>query len=428
MLEQLKKVCVLNMYVQSSSAHVYDIINNLLTIPNIIVGGVMSVSIFSTNCGPTRVASGILAIVSTILSSLTKQIGAGERAQQHCFVVKEYHSLIRNIDVNMMLERSLEPNDRELFIREVQNEIDRLYMVQPEPSWFAIRQFEKRYRNIDTLFFPEIERYAAGVVDKASRATISKISHDVDTVTKITNLRRGAGGMSPRVILSANTVTNGGGSVTPGSAYALGNKNYNFLHEFHLSRDKSKQDRQDRQDHDLEKGGATLLKRVPPEPDRNSIGECVFTASKPPSNPNLQLGTIGSSDSGQSASGLSSSIFNPIMKKASWMIGNVTVGYGIHGLGERLSSGETNPRGSFDSPSSESKEEKSRQQDYGGMFKKTSDPIHSIKEESISPLAEVSMRALQIVIDESNAGERNEDEIAQQRTKLESKSAIISRS
>lgn len=180
MLEQLKRVCVINMYIQSSSAHVYYVINNCLMIPNIVIGAIMSVSIFSTTCGKTRIVSGILAIVSTILSSLTKQVGAGERAQQHCFVVKEYSSLVREININTFLEKR--EIDREMFIRDVQLELDRLYMVQPEPSWLAVRKFELKYNaDIDSLLFPEIERYATRVVDKTSHSPATKIENDRPT-------------------------------------------------------------------------------------------------------------------------------------------------------------------------------------------------------------------------------------------------------
>lgn len=169
MLAQLRHVCVLNMYVQSSSAYIFDIVNTCLSVPTIVIGAVMSVSIFSTDSPSAKLASGILAITSTALSSVSKQLSPGERAQQHCFVVKEYHSLIRSIDVNTSLDKH-DPREREIFIRDVQAELDRLYLVQPEPSFLATRIFERKYaRNIESALYPEIEKFAANVVGRNAR-------------------------------------------------------------------------------------------------------------------------------------------------------------------------------------------------------------------------------------------------------------------
>lgn len=177
MLDQLKRICTYNMYVQSSSAQIYDRMNSFLTIPNIVLGGVMSVTIFSSKGMINMLFNGILAVFSTILSSLIKHIGAGERAQQHCFVVKEYHSIVRNIDVNVLYDGG-EFVNRESFIRDVQGEIDRLYMVQPEPIWLALRWFEQKYKKglDEALVFPEVERYAARVVGRASKAPVTRLS------------------------------------------------------------------------------------------------------------------------------------------------------------------------------------------------------------------------------------------------------------
>lgn len=162
-IEQMKRTCVVNMYMQSSSAHVCSLIHNLLTIPNIIVGGVMSVSLFSSHDEKSRIAAGVLAVLSTVLSSLTKQLSAGERAQQHCSLVKEYHAVIRNIEVTLAVED--DEFELEAFIRSIQEEINRLYILQPEPSWLATKRFERKFRCAEhSIMFPEIVKYATQVV------------------------------------------------------------------------------------------------------------------------------------------------------------------------------------------------------------------------------------------------------------------------
>jgi hypothetical protein len=243
MLDQLKRICTYNMYVQSSSAQICDRLNSFLTIPNIVLGGVMSVTIFSSKGVINMLFNGILAVFSTILSSLIKHIGAGERAQQHCFAVKEYHSIVRKIDVNVLYDGG-EFVDRESFIRDVQGEIDRLYMVQPDPIWLALRWFEQKYKKglDEALVFPEVERYAARVVGRASKAPATRLI-EAGTGGGPAVMRRsatissptGAGGrgfskyfestgLSAKVLNTAGRVSNNGGSGEGVSTHPLQRK------------------------------------------------------------------------------------------------------------------------------------------------------------------------------------------------------------
>jgi hypothetical protein len=316
MIEQMKRVCVINMFVQSSSAHIFDVAHNLLTIPNIVVGGVMSVSLFSTDCGKTKVAAGVLAIVSTILSSLTKQISAGERAQQHCFVVKEYHSLIRNIDVTMTLDKR-DPYEKEKFIRDVQLELDRLYMVQPEPSWLAIRWFEKRYKNIEVAFFPEIERYAAGVMGRASKGPSALLSVDYDNsqLGMRYNLRRGAFA-NPQSAYERE-ISSPSRSYTGGSAFGFSS----FPTLAHESSDTAQANiKSGEKSSSANNQPATFYVQ---SPLKSPFDSTLMNASK-----QKQPSTVAErvSNAGTCSSFLLSS---PLAKKASWAIGNTIIGYGI---------------------------------------------------------------------------------------------------
>lgn len=151
----LKRQCIINLFLQSKSARFYNAINTCMVVPNILIGGVLSVSIFSTSSSYWRTSTGVLAIVSTALSSLAKHIGAGERAQLHCAMVRQYSSIIQDID--MYLHGAPDAD----FIDRIRHQLGRLFDLQPQPSYFAVRQYEHKYKkDIEMAMFDEFEAVA----------------------------------------------------------------------------------------------------------------------------------------------------------------------------------------------------------------------------------------------------------------------------
>lgn len=155
-LKELKKICLINMFLQSGSAYVNFVLHNAITIPNIALGAATSISIFSTSNAGWRIAGGVMAACCTLLSGLARQLGAGERAQVHATVTKQYHSIIRDINVRMMMEPSAEERSR--FIEHIKAEVDRVFTLQPDPSIWIVRRFEHRYQeHVEKVTFPDME-------------------------------------------------------------------------------------------------------------------------------------------------------------------------------------------------------------------------------------------------------------------------------
>lgn len=171
----LKRQCVINLFLQSKSARVYNLIQTCLTIPNIIIGGVMSVSIFSTSSQYWRITTGALAIASTILTSVSKQLGAGERAQLHCAMVRQYNSLIQDLNMIIHMNQSVDAAEKKVLIERVRQHLNRLFDMQPEPSYFAITSYENRYKKkLEEALFEDFEtaalQHAAFVEMRLSRS------------------------------------------------------------------------------------------------------------------------------------------------------------------------------------------------------------------------------------------------------------------
>jgi hypothetical protein len=156
----LKKQCIINLYLQSKSAKVYSFLQNALTIPNIVIGGIMSVTIFSVTNEGWKITAGVLAIISTILTSMTKQFGAGERSQMHCAMVRQYNSLIQELDMFIHMKHVTE-DDKKACMERVRQQLNKLFDMQPDPSMFAVMQYEKQYKtHIETAMFDEFETAA----------------------------------------------------------------------------------------------------------------------------------------------------------------------------------------------------------------------------------------------------------------------------
>lgn len=152
----LKKQCLVHMFLQSKSASIHNIIHNLLTIPNILIGGVLSVTIFSTSNTYWKVTTGALAITSTLLSSLSKHLSSGERSHVHCGVVKEYMSLLQELNISIPTARDI--NEKRKIVGRVRDQLNKLYDSQPEPSRFAVATFEQRYKkNIEEALYDDFE-------------------------------------------------------------------------------------------------------------------------------------------------------------------------------------------------------------------------------------------------------------------------------
>lgn len=170
-LMEMKKTCLIHMFLQSGSAYVNNCIHNSITIPNIVLGAILSITIFSSQNTQWKTASGVMAVISTILSSIAKQLGAGERTQMHCSVVRQYQTLIRDINTSLLMPPDTH-DEKMLFIKTTKSEIDKIFSIQPDASRLVIRNFEKKYhKHIEMVLYPEFSNIEQTIVKEADNIT-----------------------------------------------------------------------------------------------------------------------------------------------------------------------------------------------------------------------------------------------------------------
>lgn len=186
LLNEVKKQCLFGLYLQSRSAYMNHMIYNFLMLPNIVIGGVLSVSIFTTNGGPWKFVGGALALTSTVLTGLVKHTGAAEKAQLHCLVVREYQRLIQ--DINMYLYTDV-ANTSEV-ITNIRKEMDKIISMQPDPSIWMLQRFNNKYRDkFDIMILHDFEKQmmqeATAVQQRVSQQV--KISSGINPITRHTS-------------------------------------------------------------------------------------------------------------------------------------------------------------------------------------------------------------------------------------------------
>lgn len=156
-LYALKKQCLIQLHLQSSSAYMFHYIHSGMTFSNILLGSILSISLFSTSSPSWKIASGVMAITSTFLTTLSKQLGIPERAQVHCTVVRQYHSLIQ--DINIYIASSVHSLTVSEFIQKTKIMMDKLMDMQPVPSLWIVQRYEHKFKqSLEDLLFPEFEK------------------------------------------------------------------------------------------------------------------------------------------------------------------------------------------------------------------------------------------------------------------------------
>lgn len=136
-IHEIKRQCLYGLYLHSRSAYVNHLLHNAIVIPNIFLGGVLSVSLFAASSAPWKIAGGAIALASTFLTGLSKHLGAAEKSQLHCLVVREYQRLIQ--DINVYLHTPVE--SAYATIQRFQKEMDKITCLQPDPSIWVMRRF-----------------------------------------------------------------------------------------------------------------------------------------------------------------------------------------------------------------------------------------------------------------------------------------------
>lgn len=154
-LEKMKLDAITHMYLQSGTAYFKHLVNDLITIPNIIIGGVMSVSIMTAHDPRWVIAQGVLAVSSTILSALSRHMKAGEESLLHAAVVKQYNELVLDIE-KIMLTETISTE----IVNEMHTQLKKIYTSQPDPSMVVVSMFNKKFISVPYVLHPELESIA----------------------------------------------------------------------------------------------------------------------------------------------------------------------------------------------------------------------------------------------------------------------------
>jgi hypothetical protein len=130
----------------------------MMTVPNIVIGGILSIAIFSSSSTEWRIVKGVLAISSTILTSLSKHVCAGEKSQLHCNVVRQYMALIQELNIFLHTSNNNTHEANIKFVDHMREQLNKLYDLQPKANSIVVARFEKKYKkSMEEALYSEFE-------------------------------------------------------------------------------------------------------------------------------------------------------------------------------------------------------------------------------------------------------------------------------
>lgn len=158
-LKTWRKLSAINMWLSQASKHKYDKINNLLAYPSIILSVFISIGIIGVDTCDSVIGTYILAsitLVSAILTTINKHMGAAEKAHEFYVRSKEYYALIREIDYLLSLNMNDRPEPYETIIRMRAN-LEKIIDNQMDFPLSIIRDYEHKFRSLESSIFVDLE-------------------------------------------------------------------------------------------------------------------------------------------------------------------------------------------------------------------------------------------------------------------------------
>lgn len=153
-LKEWKAKCFINMWLQTSSAYHYAKLQDFLSYPVIILSSVSSATLFSTNSKAIQYTVGVVALITGVITALSRQLKPGELYQQYSQTTKKYKALIRNIDTCLDLPVNMRPKP-EVFIEKIGADMDALSSSQLYPPLSVLKRFERKFGHIDVMMYGE---------------------------------------------------------------------------------------------------------------------------------------------------------------------------------------------------------------------------------------------------------------------------------
>jgi hypothetical protein len=147
-----------NLWLQVGSGYYYRKLDDFLAYPSIILSTITSISVFATlqnnSYGPYLTS--VMALASGILVGINKHAKAAEKAE--CFTIcsKEYYALIREIDFILSTPMFERGSDKET-IANIRSTFDKVVEMSLDPPLHIIRQYELKFKPIETQLLNELE-------------------------------------------------------------------------------------------------------------------------------------------------------------------------------------------------------------------------------------------------------------------------------
>lgn len=169
-LLKMKQTAMLHMFLQTGSAMLHRWIHSCLLMPQIVFQGVVSAYIFSSTNADWQIASGLMAVGSTVMASLMRQFRFAETAEQHAIAVQQYKIILNDIQFHLHMRKT--EQERAQIMEEISRTMDRIFEMQPEPSFLVVRYFERKFKKpLEKMMYEEYDRLEQMATRAISRLT-----------------------------------------------------------------------------------------------------------------------------------------------------------------------------------------------------------------------------------------------------------------
>lgn len=179
LMRSWKKQAAINLWLALASKYRYDIINNWLTYPCVIISAFTSIGIIGIESyvAGRYVMSG-LTMFAAIMTAVNKHFGAAEKSHEFYMRSKDYYAFIREIDYLLTVSSAERPPVDECMMR-LRSTFDRIVDLQLEPPLEIIREYEKKFRPLETSI---LDLQGEIIQDDDSMTISSKESHNDDGI------------------------------------------------------------------------------------------------------------------------------------------------------------------------------------------------------------------------------------------------------
>lgn len=158
LLSSWRHQAAVNLWLQVGSSYYYRKMADCLAYPSIILSTITSISVFATlqdtRIGPYLTSA--MALISGILVGINKHIKAAEKAESFSICSKEYYALIREIDF-ILSTPTFERAAKKETLANIQATFDKVVEMSLDPPLHIIRQYEDKFKPIETQLLKELE-------------------------------------------------------------------------------------------------------------------------------------------------------------------------------------------------------------------------------------------------------------------------------